>query len=60
MLVGDNRSVVEHFNAHHVLWHLYYLGNDLKGSALVEQIDDLSFCILKEYAPARHTLPLQA
>ncbi|XP_075166038.1 uncharacterized protein LOC142238318 [Haematobia irritans] len=52
LLCGHNRLVLGDFNAYHELWHSP-LGNDQRGIALAEQIDDSIFCTANEEAPTR-------
>lgn len=52
LLNGVNRMVMGDFNAHHELWHSN-LGEDQRGIALAEQVDDSTFCTLNEDAPTR-------
>ena len=52
LLQGNNRLVLGDFNAHHELW-FSLLGNDHRGIALAEQIDNSTFCTVNEDGPTR-------
>ncbi|XP_037826977.1 LOW QUALITY PROTEIN: uncharacterized protein LOC119614959, partial [Lucilia sericata] len=52
LLEGDNRVVMGDFNAHHELWHSN-LGDDQRGIAFAEQIDNSTFCTVNDDAPTR-------